>query len=302
MGQEGGAITGKKTQSDNFLTVAGKLNDDKFQRVATACRWLQQAGVKCTVLSLLPTDYDQWLAKALDKTGISHKSNLVALVGQPLQYLGGEEEFMQWAETKHGYSDSKTNAILYKRMAKQAWEKHMLDSGRQYAKMTFTQDDADIGTILIEIFTDHCPRTAAQFIGLLKAKRENGEMAYEGCPVHRVVSGGWMQSGDVVEGAGNGDPGYSFPDETFKVRHDIPGIIGCANKLATPHTNNSHFYITFKALPFLDGKKVAFARVVDGLRVLRVIEKTKLSFERPTKTVRISKCEVLDTPAISAES
>ena len=28
----------KKTESDNYVTVAGKLNDDKFQRVSTACR------------------------------------------------------------------------------------------------------------------------------------------------------------------------------------------------------------------------------------------------------------------------
>lgn len=26
-----------------------------------------------------------------------------------------------------------------------------------------------------------------------------------------------MQSGDVVDGHGDGDPGYTFPDETFKV-------------------------------------------------------------------------------------
>ena len=30
-------------------------------------------------------------------------------MGEPLEYLGGEEEFIQWAEAKHGYSDAKVH-------------------------------------------------------------------------------------------------------------------------------------------------------------------------------------------------
>ena len=143
-----------------------------------------------------------------------------------------------------------TNNILFKRMAKQAWERYMTDTGRTFAKMTFTQDEAEIGTLMIEIFTDHCPKTSAQFIGYLTARREHGELAYEvshgrgdgvqaelpvdgvplcsslvcdvlhGCRDARCTvwsrEGGCSQ-GDVVDGAGDGDPGNTFPDETFKV-------------------------------------------------------------------------------------
>uniref|UniRef100_A0A061RDW1 Peptidyl-prolyl cis-trans isomerase n=1 Tax=Tetraselmis sp. GSL018 TaxID=582737 RepID=A0A061RDW1_9CHLO len=282
-----------------LITVAGKINDEKFQRVCVAARWLTKEAedrFDIRVLNLLPADYDLWLAKSLDKTGIIHKSNVVVLLGDPAKYLGGEQEFLDWARDRHGYDDSKTNAIFFKRMAKRAWEAHMAESGRQYAVMAFSQDEEEIGRILIEVFSDDCPKTCEMFLGLLTARRDEGEQAYEGCPVHRVVPGGWMQSGDVVKGEGDGDPGFSIPDETFKIKHDKPGIVGCANKLGTPHTNNSHFYITFAPLPFLDGKKVAFARVIDGLRVLRMIEKTKLRFERPTKTIRVSHCELLKVP------
>jgi len=37
-----------------------------------------------------------------------------------------------------------------------------------------------------------------------------------------------------------------------------------------PHTNASQFYVTAAPLAFLDGKKVAFGRVIDGLRTIKV--------------------------------
>lgn len=45
-------------------------------------------------------------------------------------------------------------------------------------------------------------------------------------------------------------------DENFIVKHSKPGILGYANK--GPHTNNSQFYITLTAAPWLDQTFVAF--------------------------------------------
>ena len=36
-----------------------------------------------------------------------------------------------------------------------------------------------------------------------------------------------MQSGDVVNGEGDGDPGYEFPDETFKVWRILNSLLNC---------------------------------------------------------------------------
>ena len=57
----------------------------------------------------------------------------------------------------------------------------------------------------------------------------------------------------------------------------------------TAHSNNSQFYVTLEALPWLDGKKVAFGQVVEGMRVLRVLEKAETN-ERPNEKVTIRSC------------
>lgn len=100
----------------------------------------------------------------------------------------------------------------------------------------------------------------------------------QGTPIHRVVKGGYVQGGDVVDGTGKGKPKFHIPDESFAVKHDEPGILGMANN-GDAHTGAAQFYVTLAPLPWLDGKRVAFGKVVtkegeqgaraaDGLRCM----------------------------------
>lgn len=102
---------------------------------------------------------------------------------------------------------------------------------------------------------------------------------------------------DVFEGAGRGDGGGQegqsifggpFEDESFEVLHDRPGILGMAN--VGPHTNGSQFYVTKNAAPWLDQKKVAFGRVVTGMRVLDALEALPLENQRPVQPVTVAGC------------
>lgn len=59
-----------------------------------------------------------------------------------------------------------------------------------------------------------------------------------------------------------------------------------------PHTNNSQFFVTLCPMPWLDGKRVAFGRVVRGMRVLRLIEKQPLLNQRPRDPCVVADCGV----------
>lgn len=111
----------------------------------------------------------------------------------------------------------------------------------------------------------------------------------QGSTIHRVVKGGYIQGGDVADGTGKGDPGFLIPDESFQVKHDCAGIIGMAS-LGQPHTASSQFYITLNKLEWLDGKRVAFGRVLtqEAMDVVVSLQALMLSNERPVPEVTVS--------------
>ena len=46
--------------------------------------------------------------------------------------------------------------------------------------------------------------------------------------LHRIVKGGWVQGGDIIEGAGDDGCsiyGETFPDESFSVKFSDEGIV-----------------------------------------------------------------------------
>ena len=89
---------------------------------------------------------------------------------------------------------------------------------------------------------------------------------YDDTTFFRVIPGFIVQGGDPSE-SGLGGPGYIFSNEVDPaLRFDAPGI------LAMTHTsgdmNGSQFFITYTALPELDGQFTIIGRVVDGMNVL----------------------------------
>lgn len=254
--------------------------------------------VQVEMLNLMPTDYEVYIQNleciVHGPVKRMHKENVLYMAGTSLEerfYKGGSKTFLEWAKEQYGYDDSKTNTMFFKRLATKQFRYAMQQTGHKFFKMEFECGEESLGYIIVELYTSLCPITCNKFLQYVR-----GDLGkkYEGSVIHRIVPGGWIQGGDLIDGKGDGViEEECFPDETFTVKHSRSGIIGLAS--VGPHTNNSQFYITLEALPWLDGTRVAFGKVVEGMRVLKVLEKMETVNERPKEDVTIKACSEVKT-------
>ena len=160
------------------------------------------------------------------------------------------------------------------------------------------------GNILLELYTEYVPKTVANFIALVEGTNSRlvdslkGKNFYDNIIFHRVVPNFVIQAGGFTS-QGRKSTGYFFGDEFPKnkngniiYKHDDQGVLSMAN--GGPLTNNSQFFITYRAIPHLDGKHSVFGKAIINSTELKKLQKTHPDTLQLKNAINVTRMEVIN--------
>ena len=162
--------------------------------------------------------------------------------------------------------------------------------------------ETNLGTIVIEFFSEDAPNHIDNFIGLT----ESG--FYDGTIFHRIIPGFMIQGGDpnTINGDpntwGTGGPSTSVNAEFNSIKHNR-GIVSMARS-ADPNSGGSQFFIVHKNSNFLDEQYTVFGRIAteESFQTLDKIISVEIgSSDRPidSEQVKITKATVVNRSEVS---
>ncbi len=156
----------------------------------------------------------------------------------------------------------------------------VIDSDKDYTATIRTER----GDIVVELYAAQVPVNVNSFVFLAQ------EGWYDGVTFHRAIPGFVAQTGDP-SGSGMGYPGYRCSDEIVPtLTYDEAGVMGMASAGPGTGTIGSQFFITYDALPQLDGNYTIIGRVIEGVDVVE-----SLTPRDPSQSAGLPPGDVIET-------
>lgn len=154
-------------------------------------------------------------------------------------------------------------------------------------EITVYLEDAELGSIEIELFPDVAPLHVRNFDSLVSIR------FYDFTAFHRVIPGFMIQGGDPNSRDkprstwGTGDPSQRrIPAEFNNLLHER-GTLAAA-RTPDPNSATSQFYICVSEQPHLDGKYTIYGEVLEGMDVVDVIvAQPRDIFDNPLEKVEM---------------
>ena len=147
----------------------------------------------------------------------------------------------------------------------------------------YAEVETNKGDIFLELYAEDVPKTVANFVALVEGTNSRlidslkGKNFYNGIIFHRVVPNFVIQAGGFTT-EGRKSTGYLFGDEFPRdengdvlYKHNDQGVLSMAN--GGPTTNNSQFFITYRAIPHLNGRHSVFGKTTINSSDLKKIQK-----------------------------
>ncbi len=184
-----------------------------------------------------------------------------------------------------------------------------------YAVLHFVDSaGAPMGDVVMQLLDNISPTATERFKYLAQNDpivsatgdpfHADGTPYYTNVNVHRVIKDFMIQTGDAQNGDGTGGTsGLEMDDGTplgaFADSFDPvavfcgPGTLAMAN--SGPDTNDSQFFITTVATPWLTGKHMIFGQVISGYSVVDTIQNLATDQDnKPTNMPKLASVEIID--------
>jgi|LauGreSBDMM110SN_4_FD.fasta_scaffold22791_2 peptidyl-prolyl cis-trans isomerase-like 6 len=293
------------------ILVVGSTSDPDVYYARQLAQKIQGVNADTKVECKLVLEYEYWpLLESLKAKygGAVYQHKLAHIVIRNGNYVGSADNLVKICTDEYGIEDAliKTDTI-FNRLAREETQNLLLLTGHKYVYLDFAeqskkkgQNQITYGKIVIELFNDICPVACDNFYKLCTGEKGNIKgidlaLKYAGSNVHRIVPGGWIQLGDIIDGSGNysiaalNDDG-KVRDESYSIDFGcaLGGIVGFST--SCPHTIGSQFHITLGPCEWMNDKFVGVGRVIAGYDVLRRIEQLPTENQKPTITVFVENC------------